>query len=524
MKKLLLFIFSFSLLVMSVIGASNTSDDPLLLYRQGLDSFQKKKYLEAEQLFRQFIATEPFAYEIREAYYYLAETNRLQKKYTEAIVNYNILKHRYPNNNHMKEIPLKLGQCYFRTGNHVRAEYYFKEYEKVNDSLKAKFAANLYLGEIAEQNRARQDAAAYYRKALLLAEKDPTVANDSLQANLYYRLAKLSWIVSKDHASAFDALKRAFTKGLKRDAEAIFLLREIMFTRFSQENGLPDDAIADIKIDGDDVYIATFGGGLVRYVRSADKFEKIPLPSPQIRSIHVDFDAIFISTFDGIFIHDKKSSLSRPLTGENQEIFQLAQKVIKDDRYLLFTTLTKGVIKYDLYKKTLEILDTNSFIGSSQVYAVAADHRFNAFGTLDHGVILYDKEKKQVIRLSRQNGMLQKDNIKALLLDGRFLWIGVHDSGIYRYDLENASIQFFNWQLPFPTVIAKREREIWIGTSGNGIRIYNRETGTLEKLRGIEGLKSNEIHSLEIDGDFIWIGYLDRGIDRLYRPLPQENR
>ena len=159
----------------------------------------------------------------------------------------------------------------------------------------------------------------------------------------------------------------------------------------------------------------------------------------------------------------------------------------------------------------------NSFIGSKYIYSLAADHRYLVFGTLDKGLIIYNKKSKKAVYLDKKR--LGGNNIKAALIDGRFVWIGVHKHGVYKYDLNRRKIYKMDWKIPYPSTLTKREHEIWVGSSGNGIFLYDQKKDKVEKIRAVEGLSSNEIHLIEIEGDYIWIGYLDSGVDLLYRPF-----
>ena len=96
--------------------------------------------------------------------------------------------------------------------------------------------------------------------------------------------------------------------------------------------------------------VSTWGHGVVRFSRSAEKFVPIRLPSSQVRSLYIDFDRVYFSTYDGIFTYNKRSGKVKQIqAGEN--IFTIAQKVIKDDRHVYFSTLSTGVVRYDTIKK-----------------------------------------------------------------------------------------------------------------------------------------------------------------------------
>jgi len=525
-------IIKLSALLLAIILVSETysAEDPAKKYYQGYKLYQKEKYAEAEILFTEFIDERPFEYEIRDALFYLGEIKRKTGDYLNAISFYNILTERYPHSRHRVRIDFLYGECYYYLKVSTKSITHLNSYlemlhEPTSDPL-GYIYARYYLGEIHKHDRHWQDSADNYHKALVIL--NPSLTNKktpretlnelkNLKKEIYYNLGMLYADKLRNNELAHYYLTSSIELGKPKTPTLQFLIRSLTISRFDMEHGLPDDAISDIIVDGDDIWISTWGGGVVRFSRSSGTYTKIPLPSSQIRNLYVDFESVYISSYDGIFIFDKKRSRTIPLA-KDEKIFTLAQKVIKDDRTIYFSTLSSGVIKYDIVRKTVEVLDESSFIKSRQTYAIFANHEYVGFGTIDNGAIIVDKKTEQVHYINKENGMLADNNVKALLIDGRYAWIGVHKIGIYRYDLIQKKIKFFDWGLPYPSSIALRGKKIWIGTSGNGIRIFDRETGKLEKLTVLEGLSSNEVHILKIEDNYIWIGYLDNGIDVFYRP------
>ncbi|MCS6972342.1 MAG: hypothetical protein NZL89_04885, partial [Leptospiraceae bacterium] len=200
------------------------------------------------------------------------------------------------------------------------------------------------------------------------------------------------------------------------------------------------------------------------------------------------------------------------------QALQLAQKIIKDDRYIYCSTLSRGLVRYDTIKKTTVILGKDSWVKSEQVYALDADVDYIAVGTIDQGALIHHKASGETIQITAGEGGLQSENVKAVLLDGRFVHIAAHNDGVYTYDLQQRKLRKIETATPFPSALAKRDHEIFIGTSGQGIWVLDRNTGKVERLSSLEGLSSNDVHTIRIEGDFLWIGYLEQGIDVLYRP------
>jgi len=536
MKNQTIFCRSFSRFALLALALTwltpvGAATDPTEKYYKALKYFEREKHADAEKLFQEFLVEQPFDYEVRDAIFYLGEIQRKKGNYENAVSYYNKLDSRYPHSRHRTTLFYLYGECYYHLDLISRSAENLKEYlAKAGDpSANPAFFvnANQYLGKIAENYRNWKDAVDHYHQALLIldpwlknSEKDKKLSKviRDQKRDIYYALGILYSEKFFNQELAHTYLTGAVDLGQTMTPPLNFLLRRLTILHIGKENGLPDDSISDLAVDGDDVWISTWGGGLMRFSRSSGKYTPIPLPSLQLRNLYVDFEYVYISSYDGIYIFDKKSSRSLHLA-KNEKNFTLAQKVVKDDRVIYFSTLTDGVIQYDIIKKTVETLDESSYIGSRQVYSIDANHQYLAFGTLDKGAVIKDKVNGEIHHVNVENNKLAGNNVKSLMIDGRYVWIGVHKFGIYRYDMKTKDCKFYDWGIPYPSTFSLRGKMLWVGTSGNGIRIYDREKKTLEKLTVIEGLSSNEVHLLKMEGNYVWIGYLDNGIDILYKPV-----
>ncbi|MDH4263244.1 MAG: tetratricopeptide repeat protein [Spirochaetia bacterium] len=518
-------------IVLTSFASLTSAPNPTLKYYKAVKLFEHDRLNDAEKYFLEFIEEQPFEYEIRDAIFYLGEIQRKNGKYENAVSYYNKLDSRFPHSRHRTNLFYLYGECYFHLNLISRSSENFKEYlSKAGDpSLNPAYYinGNQYMAKISEIYRDWKSAIDYYQQALLVLDPymKKSVKDKKLfkiikdqKRDIYYSLGLLYAEKFLNQELAHTYLTGAVELGQTMTQPLSFLLRRLTILHIGKENGLPDDAISDLAVDGDDVWISTWGGGLIRFSRSSGKYTAIPLPSTQLRNLYVDFEYVYISSYDGIYIFDKKSSRSLHLA-KNEKTFTLAQKVVKDDRVIYFSTLSDGVIEYDIIKKTITVLDENSYVGSRQVYSIDANHQYLAFGTLDKGAIIKDKTTGDIHYVNVENNKLAGNNIKSLMIDGRYVWIGVHKYGIYRYDIKTKDCKFYDWGIPYPSTFSMRGRMLWIGTSGNGIRIYDREKKTLEKLTVIEGLSSNEVHLLKMEGNYVWIGYLDQGIDVLYNPV-----
>lgn len=505
--------------LMFMLGATLQAADKLAKYHDAITEYEAQRYDNALRLFSEFIAEQPYEIQVKKSWFYMANALAEQGKCNEAVARANIAIERYPTIEDKQELRVITGECLYRLNAHARAEKILADTRKQTDVDSLITRIETYRGYIAYDARAYAVAVKHYKQALRQMEKIGREDRDTYR--IYRDLGTIYAGDALQTEAAVDYLSRAIRLSAKykqADARALrLMLRKISLRRIDKLNGLDDNSIADIRVDGDDVYIATWGAGLVRYTRSSDKLEKIRLPSPQLRGIYADFDELFVTSFDGVYRYSKKTGKTQALSDAAGEL-KLGQKAIKDDRYVYVSTLNRGLIQYDTIKQKIVTFGKDSWVGSNQVYAIDADLEYIAVGTLDAGAAIFNKKTGETIRISTSVGGLKSENVKAVLLDGRFVYIGAHNDGVYVYDLQQRKLTPIKAELPFPSAFARRDHEIFIGTSGQGLRILDRNTNKLDRLTAVEGLSSNEIQILRVEGDFIWIGYLENGIDVVYRP------
>ncbi len=503
-------LFAIFLLGSSIFAAT---EDPDKLINRGIALEVRSQFDKALELYALYQETYPFEYRVREAIFRSAEIYRNQKEYREAIRLYSILRNRYPHYEHAREVDYYLADSYSHTGNYARAMRHLRAYEE--QFSEGKFSPEIALLKIRIYRDMREfPQLAEAIETLLRTDK---TMNRVQRRELEHELTFLYLDRLNNRAAAYEHLENYYRLGGAREKYNLLLERKIVIERFKAADSFFDPSISDIEIDGDDIYIGTFNGGLHRFIRSSGKMEKISLPSPNIRDVYIDSDTIYAATFDGVYIYDKKSSKVTSLKSPSGSL-HLAQKVVKDDRYLYFSTLMSGAAKFDIVTSAVENLSFGSFLGTNQVYALSSSPRYLAFGTLDYGAIILDRQTNKKHIVNTEKG-LNGNNIKTILIDGRFIWLGVHNGGVFRYDPETENLQKYHWDIRYPSSMAIREAEIFIGTTGEGLWIYNRDTGRMEKLTVYEGLSSDDVQTVRIENDYIWIGYLEKGIDVLYRPL-----
>ena len=165
------------------------------------------------------------------------------------------------------------------------------------------------------------------------------------------------------------------------------------------------------------------------------------------------------------------------------------------------------------YKNENHLYNVNTDDGllGDDIYVMKTDKLGRIWVGTDGGISICEiRNKEKIIKnLTRDDGL--PDEIVREILeddDGNF-WIGTYDKGVCFYDFEKEKFEY-----PLPNwdngIVSKleifKDRELWIGTEGNGIWLLSLLDGTLQKLSNQNQLSGSKIHDLhkDIEGN-IWV-------------------
>lgn len=169
----------------------------------------------------------------------------------------------------------------------------------------------------------------------------------------------------------------------------------------------------------------------------------------------------------------------------------------------------------------IQVRDITSY--SNTVYWIASES----------GVYIYDIINRQITHLTKSltNEYTISDNaVYSITKDKEGgVWVGTFFGGINYLPREYVSFDRFIGGKTHPQMLGNAVREIcpdnygnlWIGTEDNGINQYNLQTGTMTNysLNSPQyPLSATNIHGLFADGDKLWVGTFNKGIDILELP------
>jgi len=384
------------------------------------------------------------------------------------------------------------------------------------------------LAQLLEAERDYVGALRNYEEAiaLLAARLGPGAAPSQGQrlARLRLAAAHLAYRhgvgVAGDAERHFDQVDAA---ALEADAVPRYreLARGLMWDHLTpRQLGMGDGNISAIATDGDDVWVGSWTGGLVRYTRSTGRrqvFRKGPdsLLSLRVRDIHPAGGYVWVGTDQGLSVYARSSSRWRqePVLGGAEPSPVVA--IVDTGGVVYAGTLGQGLWRHDaagwsavghdllpgLFITALLVVGETMWIGTIDLGLVSLDLRTGTFRSFDEA-----------------NAALGPQNVTAIVAeDDATLWIGTFGAGLYRWEAGPNRITHFSaasGQLPDDWILAAAAADagLYFGTFGGGAVRYDphRETWTVISLE--QGLPSLNVAVLAAARGQIYFGTLGAGV------------
>ena len=199
------------------------------------------------------------------------------------------------------------------------------------------------------------------------------------------------------------------------------------------------------------------------------------------------------------------------------------ERGVSGDAADVWVATSAGVARYEKDSETWTTFRSRAHLDGTEARALAADERYVWVGT-DRDISRYDKRYGVWNRtpLGRRNSL---GGATAFAVDTRYLWMSTAGKGLGRYD--KITDRWFVWGAEDGLVgdmvraIAVDETDVWIGADG-GVgkltRLSDTFTGwenhtsamrlTADKFADeySETLASNDVWSLAVQGDEVWVG------------------
>ncbi|PIF29922.1 two component regulator with propeller domain [Flavobacterium sp. 9] len=295
------------------------------------------------------------------------------------------------------------------------------------------------------------------------------------------------------------------------------------------------NAIWAIKEIGGEMWFGTSKGlsiynkktGLFTSVFHSDT-DNTTLPSNNITSIVKSKKGeIWIGTTKGLCQlssrkNDKFSFKNYPLNATDL----LNIQSIKEDNIgnLWIGSKNKGLLKFDqsANKFVSFLSDSNYKEISTDIRALAFDNQGSLWVGAYDGIYILGKDKSiQKINNSTNNSGI--DKVKSVFIDKKgSVWIGCYYKGVNIWDVSNVNFSNYNQnskKIPMSfdvvsSIIADKNQNVYFGTEGGGITIYNKNTEAISYINSkTNQTNKNDIKSMCLSEDnILWIGTFSKGL------------
>ena len=316
------------------------------------------------------------------------------------------------------------------------------------------------------------------------------------------------------------------------------------FTRSPLTRTLREAKVYAIVAEGRYVWLGTTNG-LHRYDKQTDRWFAPRLKevddeeddTPSITCLTIDEKYAWLGTNNGVLRYDKAGGQWERYTVENG----LPSNTIRDldvRGYDLWISTDRGVATFnrlsddpnawESHTQALEVKgmgDNKKYaqtLLSDDVRCVAVGEKLVWFGT-DKGTCRYDREKKTWEALTIDSSVLDKIGIQSnltdtsvIVIDEADIWFGTN-KGVTKYNVESGDFVTYTRSdglaSDVVTCIALNGEEIWFGSADAGVTQLDRTTGDWRVFNIDDGLSHNRVEAIALDGDQLWFG-TERGLCR----------
>jgi hypothetical protein len=340
----------------------------------------------------------------------------------------------------------------------------------------------------------------------------------------YFLLTRIFMDNYDDREQAYRYVQKLFKTGLKKEnyPQVQVMYKKIRWKYLDRKDGLKDDCISSICFDGDDVWFGMWLGGVARFTRSSGRLRiytsENGLISDFVRDIKIDTENIWIATFEGVSRFDKKSSTWFKYNSIPGISSQKIKSILVTDQYVWFGTLGQGVQRYDKINDTWEDFPDQP----QNVVKIKKDPYSDAiiFASLNQGFMIFKSGVWK--RFTMKNSAISSDLIKDMAFDIDNIYIATYRNGINAWRRSDGTIRTVDlgkdMPVPYVNTIGINKGIMYLGTLGEGVWIHDMVLGRTERLMIENGLTSNNIMTIEFEKDYIWFGTVDNGVNILYAP------
>ncbi|UPZ14990.1 two-component regulator propeller domain-containing protein [Flavobacterium humidisoli] len=327
------------------------------------------------------------------------------------------------------------------------------------------------------------------------------------------------WVGTYNGLNCYDPVSNRFTRYLHTKAN----------------HTISNNAVWSIREIGGEIWFGT-SKGLTIYNKKTGLFTSVfhsdddasTLPSNNILSIlKTQKGEIWIGTTKGLCkvtnrMNGKLFFKNYPL---NTTDLLNVQSVIEDKAGSLWVgTKNKGLLKFDLKEKAfVSFLPVEKYREiNTDIRSLVIDNQGSLWVGAYDGIYILGKDKS-LQKINNSNNANGIDKVKSVFMDKKgSIWIGCYYKGVNLWDVSNVNFSNYNQnskKIPMSfdvvsSIISDKNQNIYFGTEGGGITIYNTTSETVNYINSKTGqTHKNDIKAMCLADDHIlWIGTFSKGL------------
>ena len=326
------------------------------------------------------------------------------------------------------------------------------------------------------------------------------------------------WVGTYNGLNCYDPVKNTFTR----------------YLHTKNNHTISSNAIWSIKEIGSEMWFGT-SKGLTVYNKNSKLFSSVfhsdtdntTVPSNNIITIlKTKKGEIWIGTTKGLcqLVSRKNGKLSFKNYPLNNTDLLNVQAITEDPSGNLWVgTKNKGLLKFDITSNAfVSFLPNDKYREiNTDIRSLAIDNQGSLWIGAYDGIYILGKDNS-IQKINNSNNSNGIDKVKSVFMDRKgSVWIGCYYKGVNIWDISNVNFSNYNQnskKIPMSfdvvsSIIADKNQNIYFGTEGGGITIYNKNTEATSYINSKSGQTvKNDIKSMCLSDNILWIGTFLKGL------------
>jgi len=355
------------------------------------------------------------------------------------------------------------------------------------------------------------------------------LSGQEVSTETWLRLAEIAFYTRGDEAAAKIHLLNCLSADLSDIGEEDDRLIDRLSRRLrwstleAKQFGLSDTNVSALQIDGDDLWIGTWNGGISRYSVGSGESTLFQtgsesLTARTVRAIEVTPARVWIGTYQGLFQYTKSTSRWREMQffGDKVEALEAVGEAV------FVGTLGQGLWRSTAkgWKKI-----TQGGLPGEFINCLVASDDYLLIGTLNLGLVVMNLRTGRLRSFDSINPDLGARNVITLLVeDEENLWIGTYGEGLYRWNRRGNTVEHFSkasGELADDWVLCAVQTRtgLYFGTFGGGVTHLSKEERSWRRIGLRQGLTALDISAATYYPPRLYFGTLGSGISVLDESL-----